>query len=113
MAFSGGVDNFVCLNGYCILSGPPVGKTAAGRKQCVAAVRAAISRQLFLVDLLFSAVPLFVFIHLAHSLMDPDLDNCRPILPHLENGRVFDASVFAVGVLCRIFEFGDLSCELI
>lgn len=112
LALPGGVDAFVCLDGNRILSGTHIGRTTTGHERRTVAVWTAVGRQLFLVNFLFQAVPLFVFVHLARYFMEPYLGNRPPILSHFANGRIFDASLFGVGYICRIFEFRYLSAEL-
>ena len=112
MAFPGGMDDFVCFDGRCIVSGAPIGAAAADHPQGAAAVLNTVRRQLFLVDLLFQSIALPVLLRLARSPMVSDCSNHRAVLPHLPDSRVSDAPVLTLGHICRISELGDLSAEL-
>lgn len=112
MALPRGVDDFIRSDGRCVLSGSRIGKTTRGHPFRIAAVWTAAGRQLSLVDPLFQAVPLFVLIPLAGSLMDSHLGNRQPLLSYFKNSGVPDASLFAMGRGCRLFKFWHLSLEL-
>lgn len=112
LAFPGGLDAFICPDGRCLFPGPQVGAIAAGHPPGAAAVWNPAGRKLFLVDFLFQSVALLFFFHLARFLVVFDFGSRCTVLPYLPGGWAPDASIFAVGRICRISELGNLSAQL-